>query len=814
MLFALIGCSEDAEQADTQPVPGADASSPGPEGEMPGADAGPEAPSPDAGRDDPNVDAGSGEPGSDAGPGVPGADAGPADCVSTEDFYLEQVWQPTFSTTCVTCHVAEGVAGGTRLLLQGPVDVQADLDALAVLADERVRDTPILLLKPTATHPDGHGGGMVLSVGSQGYRDLVHLADRLTGARDACGEPTDPDREPPEAPADCSEPPPGHRALRRLSHAEYTHTVHDLLGVDYEAEEAFAADRVVHGFDNNADALTVTSLLADQYRLAAEQIAEQVDLGRLLDCAPSQACMQTTLAGLGARLLRRPLTPEEQIRYLDIYAIGAEESREVGARWMIAALLQSPHFLYRSELGRRVDGGFALTSFEIAAELSYLFWQTTPDDELWDRAVDGRLLDPAEIATQADRLLADPRSAGVMIRFADRWLELENLSVVPRDPEVYPELTAELRADMAEETRRFVATLWTEGGGLRELFTAQQRAMSPRLADHYGLQAMGDWGEVDLSASPYGGILSHGSVLTTHALPANSSPIHRGLMVRERMLCQKLPDPPANLDTAPPPVDPTRSTRERYSQHSSDAACSGCHRLIDPIGFAFEHFDGIGRYRDLDGVHPIDASGRIVQTEGDDILIDGLPELGAALGEAPAVRDCYVRQWIRYGFGIDDALPMACYINHIAGDGLAQLSDVLPALTATSHFRLRVGGDTEEDVPGADLVPTEPGEVVEPPPVMVDPEPEPEPGPTAEGAELDLREASRWPTGVCMNAVVVNVTEDDLEWAVEADVEGTIINLWNANRTADSGRVRFTGVEWNAVIGPGQRAEFGWCADL
>jgi hypothetical protein len=669
-----------------------------------------------------------------------------------------------------------------------------------------------LLDRLEATEDPETGGGQVLSVGSQGYRDLEHLVDRLTGLRDACGEPVGPDRDPPEAPADCEEPPPGHRALRRLSHVEYAHTVHDILGVEYPAEDAFAADRVVHGFDNNADALTVTGLLADQYRLAAEEIAGQVDLNAALGCAPSRACMQTALGDLGARLLRRPLTAEEQERYLEIYGIAAEESREAGARWMIAALLQSPHFLYRSELGRRTDDGFVLTTYEIAAELSYLFWQTAPDQELRDRAADGRLLDPEEIATQATRLLADPRSAGVMERFADRWLELENLAVVPRDPAVYPELTPELRADMAEETRRFIGALWTEGGGLRELFTAQRRALSPQLAAHYGLPAAGDWGEVDLSGTPYGGILSHGSILTTHALPANSSPIHRGLMVRERLLCQKLPDPPANLDTSPPPVDPSLSTRERYSQHASDAACSGCHRLIDPIGFAFEHFDGIGRYRERDGMHVIDATGRIVQTEGADIPVDGLPELSAALAESDTVRDCYVQQWIRYGFGIDDALPMACYVNHIAGDGLARLSDVLPALAATSHFRLRIGEETEEDVPGADLVPTEPGEVVDPPPVMVEPEPEPEPGPV--GAELMLREASRWNSGYCMDAVVVNTTDGDLEWAVETDVEGEINNLWNAERSADSGRVRFTGVRWNATIGAGQRAEFGWCARL
>lgn len=733
----------------------------------------------------------------------------PEACVDTADFYLNRVYNPVFSSTCAACHIPNGVAGETRLVLQGPADVAADLAALTVLAAEEYRGTPTLLLKPSAAHPDGHGGGMVLSVGAQGYRDLAHLADRLTGRRDACGALLDPGVEPPDAPDDCVAPPAGLRGLRRLSHVEYANTIRDVLGVEFDAEGAFTPDRVVHGFNNSANALTVTALLADQQRTAAEQISGEMQVASIVDCAPSNACARSTVRDLGARLFRRPLTAAEIDRYLEIFTLAEADGFEAGVRWIAAAMLQSPHFLYRTELGRRVADGFALTPYEIAAELSYLFWQTAPDAELIARAADGRLLDPAEIATQAQRLLADPRSAAVMARFSGQWLDIDDLAVVSRDAEVYPELTPELRADMAEETRRFVTGLWQSGGGLSDLFTATAREMSPALAAHYAVDAPAGWDTVDLSATPYGGILSHGSVLTRHALPANSSPIHRGLMVRERMLCQELPDPPANLDTSPPPVDPGLSTRDRYSQHASDAACAGCHRLVDPIGYAFEHFDGIGRYRERDGVHPIDASGRIVQAVGDDIPIDGLPALGAALAENPAVRDCYVTQWIRYGFGVDDSLPMGCYVNHVGRD-MQALSDVLPALAATEHFRRRLGGEAEEDVPGAELVPTEPGEIIVPP---MEPEPEPEPGP-AGGAVLEVREASRWATGYCADGVVTNPTDADVVWRVTHEVEGTINNLWNAERDADSGRVTFTGLHWNGTIGPGQSADFGWCAQL
>lgn len=781
-LLTLVACDDGADQTRSDAAP-----PPSPE----------PAPAPE-----PTPDPPVGEP--DAGP-----EPEPEVCVSTVDFYAERVWAPVFQTTCVACHVADGVAGDTRLLLQGPADYAADLAALRPLAEETVRDTSLLLLKPSAAHPEGHGGGMVLSAGSQGYRDLAHLAERLTGARDDCGRPLADEIDPPDAPADCVAPPPGVRSLRRLSHAEYANTIRDLLGVVVDPER-LSADRVVHGFDNNAGALTVTGLLADQYRGVAEDIVTDVEPARLVECANGRACAAELLQTTGARLFRRPLTADEVERYLAIYDLAATEGFAEGVRWVLVALLQSPHFLYRTELGRRVADGFALTPYEIAAELSYLFWETAPDDALWAAAASGALLEPAAIAEQAARLLADPRSAGVMTRFGVQWLAIDDLAVVPRDPEVYPELTPALRAAMAEETERFLGHLWAQGGGLGDLFSAQAREMNPLLAEHYGLPAPDGWAAVDLSDTPYGGILTHGSVLTSHALPGNSSPIHRGLMVRERFLCQELPDPPANLDTSPPPVDPTLSTRERYAQHASDPACAGCHDLVDPIGYAFEHFDGIGRYRERDGMHVVDASGAI-KGLGEDRVVDGLHDLGATLADTPEVQACYIKQWIRYGYGIDDSLPMDCYVNHVGRD-LSRLSDVLPALAAQAHFRHRIGGDAEEDVPGAELTPSAPGEVVEPPMIEPQPEPEPEVGPGE--ATLELREASRWGTGYCMDAVVTNPTDGDLEWTVTAEVEGRINNLWNAEGDGDSGRVTFRGLDWNGTLGAGQRADFGWCAEL
>ena len=310
----------------------------------------------------------------------------------------------------------------------------------------------------------------------------------------------------------------------------------------------------------------------------------EVGMGILPCGGADRACATEFVTTFGRRLFRRPLTGEEAGRYLAIYDLASDEGFEAGVRWALGAMLQSPHFLYRTELGRRTEAGdFVLTPYELATELSYLVWQTTPDDALLDLAATGDLLDPAVLQRELERLMADGRSARTQVRFVERWLGLDQLTVVSREG-----LPDPVRLAMAEQTAEVVRALWTDDGDLATLLTTDRTWLPPALAAHLALPGQG-W--VELGDTPYAGagIMGHAGLLTTHAKPADSSPIHRGMMVRER----PLPDPPANLDTSPPPVDPNLSTRERYTQHSVDPACYGCHNLVDPIGFALEHFDGL-----------------------------------------------------------------------------------------------------------------------------------------------------------------------------------------------------------------------------
>ncbi|MCA9714707.1 MAG: DUF1595 domain-containing protein, partial [Myxococcales bacterium] len=328
------------------------------------------------------------------------------DCPADEEFYEREVWDAFASMTCYGCHNPEGTAKATRMILD-PDDVAHNMEVMATLAAEQVDGASLLLLKPTMTHPDGHGGGMVLKPDSPEYAALAEFVARADGSfvcEDGEGE----------APS-CEEIGAGPRALRRLSHVEYDNSVQDLLGVSGElgAQAAsFAPDNVINGFTNNASALTVSSLLVEQYREAAEALADHVveNQAQYLSCAPAdgQSCAESFVRSFGARAFRRPVTDEEVARYAALYqAIAPEDGFDVGLRWVVAALLQSPNFLYRSELGEHQgDGVYALTPHEVAAELSYLVLGTTPDEELRALAEDGTILDPAVLEAQAQRLLA------------------------------------------------------------------------------------------------------------------------------------------------------------------------------------------------------------------------------------------------------------------------------------------------------------------------------------------------------------------------------------------------------------------------
>lgn len=647
-------------------------------------------------------------------------------CGEDEALFDEHVWTSVMENDCTICHVAGGVAGASAFLLD-PDDLIASQRAAAGVADR-------LVAKPTGQHPDGHGGGVVVEPDSIGAQALAFWADWSTGV---C--------EPPDIDSDECLDEPGERLLRRLSHPEYAATVQDLLGVTVTTQ--FAADVDVDGFRNDAASLTVGPLLADQYRSSAEAIAWDVDLDAVLPCDPwtlgNKACAMVFAEDLGTHAFRRPITQDELDRYVALWEVVAlDDGFEDGARWMIAAMLQSPNFLYRTELGVRGDDGtYTLTDWEIASELSYSLWGTLPDATLFDAAEAGELHTDAQIQAQVDRMLADERAVATAQDLVGIWFELDQLETVSRDG-----LEDDARVSMRDETDALVAGVET----LTDLVDA--------------------------------GILTQASVLTVHARYDGSSPIHRGVLVRERLLCEHLPPPPANLDTSPPEVDPDLTTRERYAQHAADPACSGCHDKIDPIGFGFEHYDGLGNWRDTENGLAIDASGAV-----DEVTFDGVDDLQTVLAEDPRFRACFVETWRRHLSGTESCAE---------DPGDVGLLEPMADHSQRVAFTTRVGDALDTPAVGTRL------------PLDDLPEDTVDYG----SVSWELR-ADDWGSGWCGYVTVTNESGEAVDaWRVELPADGTLNNSWSCTFDDQGSLWVFTPGEWATPLEPGGSTEFGFCA--
>ncbi|TNE86843.1 MAG: DUF1588 domain-containing protein [Deltaproteobacteria bacterium] len=675
-------------------------------------------------------------------------------CPEDVALFEERVWEPVVEPICTGCHLEGGVARDSDFLLDRD-DMLQNLRAVSAMADQ-------ILLKPTGQHPNGHGGDTLFGEDSPEYAALAFWVAWTEGS---CDVPE------PESCGDELLP----RRVRRLTHTEYGRTVADLLDVDASIAAGFAADPEVDGFRNDAEALVVHGLLADQYRVAAEQVSEMavIDPG----CTAGQteaACAQAWLEDFGFRAFRRPLAEDELAAYQRFWAeVAAADGLEEGLRWGVTAMLQSPHFLYRSELGIEANGAYTLTDWEVATALSYAFWGTTPDAELLTAAEAG--FDATTLQAQIERLGNDPRTLDTTADLVEVWLLLDRLATVPRDG-----LTEELRAAMAWETRTLVKDVAADDGQLGDLLHARHTFLDGTLAAHYGLAGTG---RVELDGEQYGGLLRQGSVLTAHARPTGSSPVHRGVLVRERLLCEELPPPPANLDTSPPPVDPSLSTRERYEEHSANPECASCHDKIDPLGFGFEHYDGLGRWRATDGVHAVDDSGSL---DGEPFV--GLTELSAALEADARFRTCFAETWQRHLTGAEGCAE---------DPGDVGLTEPLFAMARGSGFAQRHGAPGEGDSLAVGQRP----ELSEPPDVETPP-------PDA----FTLTISDDWGAGFCAEATVTNTTESAWTWEIRESADGTVNNIWNAEVVADGADWVFTGVEWNAVLEPGASASFGFCA--
>jgi len=501
--------------------------------------------------------------------------------------------------------------------------------------------------------------------------------------------------------------------LVRLTHRQYDFAVHDLLGVDSNASAEFVGDQEFYGFDNNAEKLNVPSNQVSRYQVTAEAVAARAvaDLTVLTRSVPCLAetrddsCRDELLRTVLKLMFRRPLSDAELARYRslfvagnDLYAEGDAFTR--GVRIVLEGALQSPAFLYRSELrDQPLDGAVvALDGYELAGRLALTLWSSLPDLALLNKAQSGALARDAELESEVRRMIADPRSARVLDDFYTQWLEFAKLRF-DKDTSAFPGyVKADFERSAKAEALTFARNMTLTGEGtIVDLFTSPVSYVDATLAKVYGVAAPTAAGltRVELDPAQRAGLFTQLAFLAGHADALDGSPIHRGAYVQKRVLCREFGSLPANVGVLPARGGDIVTTRDQVEAKTSAPQCQACHKDINPVGFAYESFDSLGRFRTQDHGEPVDASGAL-SLDGQPAAFTGAVEFASELGASDKAKRCYETQWFRFAYGRKEGHDDACLLAELDSKVKAKdysLKELLVALTTSRAFRFRAQED-------------------------------------------------------------------------------------------------------------------------
>ncbi|HEY1494065.1 MAG TPA: DUF1592 domain-containing protein [Candidatus Solibacter sp.] len=386
--------------------------------------------------------------------------------------------------------------------------------------------------------------------------------------------------------------------------------------------------------------------------------AERPSRRKIFLCDPNSgpACVEKIVANLAHHAYRRPVTKAETASLVKFVGIAKAngQNTEQGIQLALQAMLVSPNFLFRIEHDSRPTDSAAahpVSQLELASRLSYFLWSSMPDDELLALAEAGKLRDPGTLDAQVKRMLADERSSAIADNFAGQWLELRNLDVVKPDPQKFPDWSPELRDAMKMESRLFFDHILRENRPLSEFLDARYSFLNERLAKHYGIAGVKgpEFRRVELDTEQRGGILSHASVLTVSSYPTRTSVVLRGQYILNNILGSPAPPPPPDVPKLDEKsVGTSASLRQQMEAHRADAMCASCHNKMDPLGFGLENYDGIGKWRAMDGKFPVDASG--VLPNGKSFTTPA--EMRTVLkSQLPQFSRCMVQKMLTYSLG-------------------------------------------------------------------------------------------------------------------------------------------------------------------
>jgi hypothetical protein len=520
------------------------------------------------------------------------------------------------------------------------------------------------------------------------------------------------------APDPCTSQVPGPRKMWRLSAPEFAASIHSIFSDTTNAAPVATvfSDPSVLGFSVDANALLVQGLNASQLEDNAEAIAAWAasagKLASFASCAsstsgaPVMTCATSFIQAFGKAAFRTTLasTDPRITSYSKLFMAGSSNSD--GAQAVISAMLQSPYFLYRSELGKQSGSTFALTPYEVASELSYTLTGTSPDSTLLsaaDSVNSGSLTMANMIDQQAMRLSASTAASNTtaVMGFMNGWLGLPRLFTTAHDATVY-QISATVQNEMQTESQDLIMEAFNGSGTFANVLTADHSFLNADLASFYGITASGL--TTTFKSVKYAGLttrdpglLATGTILNGYARPDTDSPTQRGHLVRSRLLCQDISPPPPGLNTTFMPATTVETTRQHFVNEHENGVCGTCHKLMDWIGFAFENYDGWGRYRTTDNGLPTDDTATIYNDpEGNTDNVTGLSgtgSLSAYLAQSDDVTRCMERYWTYYVYGSSSWTQDGCTYDAVYNESQTNgfgLKSTLMAIVHAPNFTTRV----------------------------------------------------------------------------------------------------------------------------
>ena len=535
---------------------------------------------------------------------------------------------------------------------------------------------------------------------------------------------------------DCSATAPGRSPMRRLTTYEYNNTIRDLLGDTTNPGSALPAqvDSKQNLFGNDADQQSPSALLIEKYQSVAESVAARATasttaLAKLHSCASSvttsteASCARMIATSLAPRAYRRTVATSEiddlVTLYSSVRALSTTMTFASGVAAMVEAMLQSPDFLYRVELGSTVAGNSAVKRVagrEMATRLSYLFWQTMPDTALFQAADAGTLDSNDGIRQQAQKLLDDSKSHPTVAFFFDNLLPIPDLSGLTRDATTFPKWSSSIGVAMRSEVQRVLEYEIFENttqvaapyaaGSWPALLTAPYTFVNQSLFSYYGSSTFAAGAsvtgttltKVGLNTSQRLGLLTLGGMAAGSTISSNTNPVLRGSFIVNKLMCRNIELPVGFTPMAPDPYS-GKTARERYSKHSSAAICAQCHQYLDPLGFPFENYDAVGQYRATERWTdpstnttydtPIDASGAVPGVAGS---AKNAVELAQLLATSSEAESCFASHWMRFAYGRSLTDADGCNqqtIGNAFKDAGYNVKSLLLAITQSDGFLYR-----------------------------------------------------------------------------------------------------------------------------